>query len=339
MLRLRSEVGFSLTEFLVSITLTLVILGVALTSFRDAYTLSESAGLLADVNENLRSGVAFLVRDLIQTGQGIPTGGVPIPNGAGAQAVRRPSPAGQTYTFSPSAVIPALTPGAGLGPLVGGQPTDMVTVLYADITLPLNTAPLTFIAADGSRATVDPSIPITSPDTAVRPGDLILFTNALGNALQEVTRTDGGQTMFFDAGDALNLNQPGASEGTLVQLQTAPGQYPPTTATRLVMVTYYLDVTDPTSPRLVRQVGAGTPLAIALGIENFQLSYDLVDGVTNPTNVKTPVDPNSPQEIRKANVFLTARSEMPHRITRQFLRNSLSTQVSLRSLSFVDRYR
>ncbi len=339
MARLGREGGFSLTEFLVSVTLTLVILAIALTSFRDAYTISESAALLADVNENLRSGMNFLVRDLIQTGQGIPTGGVPIPSGSGAQPVRRPSPPGQAYAFPPSAVLPALTPGAALGPLVGGQPTDIVTLLYADITLPLNEAPLSFIAADGSRATVDPSIPITDPGTAVRPGDLILFSNALGNALQEVTRTDGGQTMFFDAGDALNLNQPAASEGTLVQLQSAPGQYPPTTATRLVMVTYYLDATDPINPRLVRQVGAGTPLAIALGIENFQLSYDLVDGVTNPTNVKTPVDPNSPQEIRKVNVFLTARSETAHRITRQFLRNSLSTQVSLRSLSFVDRYR
>lgn len=335
----RSQAGFSLTEFLVSTTLTLAVLAIAMTSFRDAYTFNESAALLSEVNQNLRSGMNYLVRDLIQTGQGIPTGGVPIPNGSGAQPVRRPSPPGQNYTFTPSIVIPALTPGAALGPVVGGQPTDMVTVLYADITLPLNTTPLVSIAADGSRATVDPSIPITEPGTAIRPGDLILFSNALGNALQEVTRTDGAQTMFFDAGGAFNLNQPGASEGTIVRLQSAPGQYPPTTATRILMVTYYLDATDSSSPRLVRQVGAGAPLAVALGIENFQLSYDLVDGVTNPTNVKTPADPNSPQEIRKVNLFLTARSEALHRVTRQLLRNSLSSQVSLRSLSFVDRYR
>ncbi len=336
---LRGEAGFSLAEFLVSVTLTLVVLALAFTSFQNAYSISESAALMADVNENLRSAMHFLVRDLIQTGQGIPTGGIPIPSGTGAQPVRRPSPPGAAYTFSDGPVLPALTPGAGLGPTVGGWATDMVTLLYADITLPLNAAPLAFVAADGSRATVDPSIPITDPDTAIRPGDLILFSNALGNALQEVTRTDGGQTMFFDTGDPLNLNQPGAGEGTLGQLQSAPGQYPPTTATRVVMVTYYLDATDPSSPRLMRQVGAGTPLAIALNIENLQLSFDLVDGVTNPTNVKTPVPPNSPQEIRKVNVFVTARSETPHRIMRQFLRNSLSTQVSLRSLSFVDRYR
>jgi len=333
------QAGFTLAEFLVSVTLTLVVLAIAFTSFRDAYSISETAALVADVNENLRSAMNFIVRDLIQTGQGIPTGGIPIPSGTGAQPVRRPSPPGQAYTFPAEPVVPALTPGAGLGPVVAGLPTDMVTVFYADITLPLNTAPLTFIAADGSRATVDASIPITDPSTAIRPGDLILFSNALGNALQDVTRTDGGQTMFFDTGDALNLNQPGAGEGTLVQLQSAPGQYPPTTATRVVMVTYYLDATDPANPRLVRQVGAGPPLAVGLGIENLQLSFDLVDGVTNPTNVKTPVAPNSPQEIRKVNVFLMARSDARHRTTGEFLRSSLSTQVSLRSLSFVDRYR
>jgi hypothetical protein len=47
----------------------------------------------------------------------------------------------------------------------------------------------------------------------------------------------------------------------------------------------------------------------------------------------------SPNQIRKANLMVSGRSRIPMRGTRQFFRNRLFTQVSLRSLAFVDRYR
>jgi hypothetical protein len=141
------------------------------------------------------------------------------------------------------------------------------------------------------------------------------------------------------SGDPIGLNQMAADEGTLASLQTAPDVYPPTTATRVTLVTYYIDVTtDPALPRLVRQVNNGPRLAVALAVENLQFTYDLVDGTTNPTNVETPGADNSPHQIRKVNLFLAGRSLdlMPN--PRQFFRNSMATQVTLRSLSFVDRY-
>jgi hypothetical protein len=125
-----------------------------------------------------------------------------------------------------------------------------------------------------------------------------------------------------------------------MNLQSSPGVFPPTTATRILMVSYYIDVTtDPELPRLVRRVNMGPPLAIALGVENFQVTYDLVDGVTNPTNVDTPAVGNSANQIRKANLFLAARSQDLNPATNRFFRNTLSTQVGLRSLSFVDKYK
>ncbi len=335
---MKSEAGFSLPEFLVSMLLTLIVLGMSLGTFNDSVGVDQLAGLVADTDQNLRSALNLMTRDLIQTGEGIPTGGIPVASGAGATPINRPGPVGTAYTFPAGPVLPAVTTGAGMGPTVVAQSTDMVTVLYADPTLALNTASLTSLNATGTRATVDASISITDPETAVRAGDLIMFSNPMGNTLLEVTGTDGAQTMVFDAGDPLNLNQSAAAAGTLLSLQSAPGTYPPTVATRVVMVTYYIDASNPSGPRLVRVVGGGAPLAVALGIENLQLTYDLVDGVTNPTNVKTPVAPNSPHEIRKVNLFLSARSEVVQRRTGQWFRNSLATQVSLRSLSFVDRY-
>ena len=47
----------------------------------------------------------------------------------------------------------------------------------------------------------------------------------------------------------------------------------------------------------------------------------------------------SPNQIRKVNFVLTGRTRLPLRSTRQFSHKTLVTQVSLRSLAFVDRYR
>ena len=156
--------------------------------------------------------------------------------------------------------------------------------------------------------------------------------------MQYVSRV-AGQNIFFDSGDPLRLNQPGASQGSITQIKNG-AVFPPTTATRVWLITYYLDfTTDPAMPRLIRRVNNKPGEAVALVLDDFQLSYDLVDGVTNPTNVETPVAPNSPNQIRKANIFISGRSTSRVRNTGDFLRRTLTTQVSLRSLSFIDRYR
>jgi hypothetical protein len=166
-----------------------------------------------------------------------------------------------------------------------------------------------------------------------------LFSNPLGTALRMVTQNPNGQLVTMMPGDPMAINQDAAAEGTILNLQTGPGAYPPTTATRVLMVTYYIDnVTDPTLPRLVRQVNVGPRLAMALGVENVQLTYDLVDGVNNPTNVDEPPPANSANQIRKVNLFVAARSLDKMPTLDQFFRNSMATQVGLRSLSFMDRY-
>ena len=234
---------------------------------------------------------------------------------------------------------PRSRPDSTLGPTVLGVQTDIVTLMYADPTLALNTWPLTAIAPDGSSMTVDARTSIITAD-GLRVGDLILFSNAQGNAMQAVTRISGGQTVFFDPMDPLALNQPAAASGTLLGLQSSPGVFPPTTATRISMISYYVDnVTDPNLPRLVRQVNGGARLAISLGVENLQITYDFVDGATNPTNVPDAPTGNSPNQIRKANLFLSARSIDQDPRTRQFFRNSTATEVGLRSMAFVDRYK
>ena len=102
----------------------------------------------------------------------------------------------------------------------------------------------------------------------------------------------------------------------------------------------------------MRRVNNQLGTAVAFDIENFTVSYDLADSVTNPANVRMVAadltSPNvggrcapqacSPNQIRKVNVMLSARSKTIMKGTSQYLRNRLLTQVSLRSLAFVDRY-
>lgn len=319
-------------------TLSMMILLAGLTAFTRSLEISDTSRLMADANHSLQAAMSIMVRDFIQTGQGIPRGGIAIPTGGGALPILRPAPANLTLTLSPTAVtLPSVWTGGSQGPTLLGVQTDLVTLIYADPTLALNQFPLTNIAANGSTMTVNAGTPLNQPD-GLKVGDLVLFTNALGSAMQMVTQVNG-QIATFAAGDALRFNQRTAPQGTILNLQSSPGVYPMTTATRITMVSYYLDdVTDPQLPRLIRQVNAGGRLAIALGVDNLQFTFDLINGTTNPSNVETPIAPLSPNMIRKANLFLAARSLDRSLPSNQFLRNSMAVSVGLRSLTFVNRY-
>jgi len=347
--RSHAQAGFTLAELLVAMAITLIIMGVTLTAFTHAMRANEVAILMLGANENLRIGLDLMVRDFIQVGQGLPsTKVISLPSGTSANPIVRPGPPGMNYTFPAGATeLTAVTPGAGLGfnartetGVDTGVATDIVTVIYADSQFvgTDGNPPQCTLSADGSRMVV-------SIDAQIEEGDLIMFTNSTpnGTALQMVTRHEGtppNQTAYFDVSDPLNLNQRTAEDGTIIQLQSSPGVYPPTTATRIRMVTYYIDNRREPA-QLVRCLNAECVVdpngrrTVAFGMENIQLSYDLVDGVTNPADVKNPASPN---QIRKVNLFLAARSRDRFSVTRQCFRNSLATQVSLRSMSFVDRY-
>jgi hypothetical protein len=196
---------------------------------------------------------------------------------------------------------------------------------------------------------------------SVRVGDLMMFTKGSVSALAYVTAVDGNQTFTFATGDPMNINQfGGVLNGTVDDLATtAPTTANSSSVSRIRMISYYLDNTlDPTTPRLMRHMNWGDPaaavnhrgLTVAFAIDNLQFTYDMLDGVTNPSNVRMVAadltsagacspNPCSPNQIRKVNVFLSGRSTQTFSVTKRFFRNALNTQVSLRSLALVDRYK
>lgn len=338
----QGDSGFGLVELLVSTALLLIVLTGAVRALDDARRAADAGLKLADGNQNLRMSLVLITRDAIQTGRGLPNGGIPIPRGGSAAPIARPGPPGTNLTFPATwPVLPSICPAPDAGPLLNGVRTDIVTVLFADATLPLNEYPLTSVATDGSRATVDSRTSIADPRTGLRPGDLIMFTNSVGNAIQTVTSVSS-QVVNFASGDPNDLfrfNQRTATTGTILQIRS--GQtFPTTSATRVTMVSYYLDsVTAPGQVRLMRREGFQTARLVGVGIENLQATYDIVDTFVNPTNQVDAVAPYSPMQIRKLNLFLASRSDQRLAQTGRPVRMSVATQVSLRSMSFRDKYR
>jgi hypothetical protein len=144
----------------------------------------------------------------------------------------------------------------------------------------------------------------------------------------------------------------------------APATVLATTATRVRMITYYIDNTDTLHPRLVRRINNGSPTVfdntsgttVAFDVDKLQISYDLVDGNANPSYVLfsaadlagtvgtgacapvAPVTPCTVNMVRKINVTLGTRSRKPFSVTGRYFHNQLTTQISLRGMAFVNEY-
>lgn len=352
--------GFSLLELMVALVILLIIVAATLRTLQDATHTSEAITKMAEVQDNLRSGMNLMARDLVQAGSGIPISGILIPftdpannpiNAPIPLPINRPSPAGKAYTFPVQAMLTTITPGPGMGDASMGLATDMVTLLYADNTLnwpgmapinnPANPKCNGVIALNGDSIAFDTATAgcakLQAGNVSVVPGDLIMLTSSQGGNILQVVTNVAGNVLSFAPGDAFNLNGVAAASGTIQQLQVG-GAFPPIRATRVYMITYYVDTTA-LSPRLMRQVNFNPPQVVAQGIENMQVTFDLSSPVNLPgINIPVINPPDSPNQIRKVNLLMAARSQNPYSVTGQYFRTNLVTQVSLRSLTFQNRY-
>ncbi|MEQ1869795.1 MAG: hypothetical protein ABL961_07200 [Vicinamibacterales bacterium] len=364
MRRLFREDGLSVTELLISTTIMLTLIGSALTTFQNAVLVNDTASQMGDANQNLRAGVNQMVKDFMQAGRIIGPEGIPIPNGSGAVAVTRPAPPAQTMTFNVATTtnLPDITTGYLLGPTVNGTRSDIVTLMTIDAFMPVIETPPTG-GTDPNEGVIDPAgafvtLPANSiwligdpaNDTpAMNVGDLVMFKNPRGMAIQTVTRKDSTH-LYFDASDWFNFNQRSAAQGTIMQIKdtpsTATAWTEKTSLFRAMMVTYYVDsVTTPGAPRLVRQVNNFLPQALAGVVEDLDLTYDLVDGVNNPSDIPslpytdtTAGVTYTANQIRKVNIHVGVRSEAISRPSLDYIRNHITTAVDVRSLASIDNY-
>lgn len=311
----------------------------------------------------------------------------PTPCGT-TPAINRPK-LGGTTTFPPcNGTLPAVEPGYELGPPITapdattgtvanpGSITDEITVVYVDNlgldSKPINATPTTSPSNPGcpngslmlSGTTLTATFDGTTLNSSggyncvnflqngitINPGDLIMFSNTLGQAILAVTSVNG-QTLTFAKGDAFGLNGRTEHGGTINYLQTntasnctgsgASACFANTMATRVWMVTYYLDnVTSPPYVRLIRQVGLNAPTPVGETLENLQFTYNFVDGNLNPANQPSVPAGDSESQIMAVNVLLAARSTYERRAgtTVRFSRDNLWTQVSIRGNAYTNPY-
>jgi prepilin-type N-terminal cleavage/methylation domain-containing protein len=357
----KHQFGFTLIELIVAMGVTATILAGAMLAFKDATTANQTVDLKSDMTDNLRAGANLIEQDLIQTATGIPTGGISIPSfppdgsACGSNiysTLNRPAPTTTKFPHC-NVVLPAIEPGPALGPAITGAGvssapnSDITTIMYADNTLSLDASPINSTACPagsitqtGNAATFDTNcVNLATAQIQVNSGDLIMFSNAKGNALQVVTSVNG-QTLNFAPGDAFGLNGTNAPQGTILQLRNSDGSYPPTTATRIWMITYYLDdQTDPVHVRLVRRVNFNTGVPVGETIDTLQFTYNFVDGISNPSNQSGVPTANNENQIRSVACVLGTRSDGVSLQTNQYLRNNFQMLVSLRSMAYVNRYR
>ena len=186
----------------------------------------------------------------------------------------------------------------------------------------------------------------------IRAGDLIMLTKGAQSTLVQVSSVTAAgvfpQVISFAANDSLNLNQaPPVADGTAGELQgtaprddltraptagapcaalPAPCDFVSTQATKIRMITYYIDnVTDPLRPRLVRRMNNGAwdvfdnsdGTAVAFDIEGLTITYDLADGVSNPSNVRMDdEDMDGTRPVFAAALLCESDSQGQHHVVR-----------------------
>ncbi|MGH9534661.1 MAG: hypothetical protein ACRD2E_07365 [Terriglobales bacterium] len=335
--------GFSLLELLLATTLTILMLVVAVTLMNQLFAVAAEATQTAAMNQNLRAAANLIAQDLGMTAAGIPIGGIPLPSkNSSPMPVTRPGVTGILFPAN-NLEISAITPGFGLGPSQAGATvddaygtgaltdSDEITLLQVDDQSQISAYPLASINTAGTQVTFNVNTNFGAGSEQLAKGDVLLLENVNGSALGMITGFSGDVAQLA-LGDPLNLNQPTATAGNIASLATG-GTYPSTTAYRVLMITYYLDFSVPSRPRLMRQLDDDAAQPVATGITGLQFSYNLSDGVT--VDDRNPANAN---QIRQVNIVISGRSEQPSHKTNQYYTNSIATAVAIRNLEFTNHY-
>ncbi len=351
----RSQAGFTLVEVLVSMAVGLLVLGAAVTLFKQSMDASFALAQRGEMQQAARAAMNSIGTDLSMAGTGMPYGGVALPSGSGSSPALFGCSAytslcyvnkGNGGQFVANQLTPVMT-GQSLGAQTT-QNTDSITIAYVDYTAAINQNPLASVSASGSSVTLTvnaaQNAAVFDQGTGIKLGDVLMLNNSRGTAVGVVTNlTPSSNTINLDSPDNLKYNQPGAASGNINSIGTG-GSFTTTTASRLLVITYYIDNSAGT-PRLMRQVNADNPAPVADNVENLQISYDIYNpnsaGSQLTTNLK---DANgTPGLIKNVHLAVTARTQTKGNLQGNgegidYQRITLALNVAPRNLSFHDTY-
>jgi len=369
----RTTRGFTLLELMISMSLGLVLLGAALTMFRQSVNATWTTSQKSEMQQDFRAASNLLQRDISMAGagalgqQGLAGNSVGLPvsatlpvypcsastcNYVNGAPVAYPTVTGAPYLYS---IIPGYNLGITVNAAEGA--TDIISISYADANLALNCYNVTVVSA----TQVTFQLPTTLPSTCVMPpgvttppllnaagvglqaGDYILFNTTAAGVVTNITvgTPTAGNTaafnVFFASGDPGHINQPTVTTGSLKQLPL--GLSATLSAVRLMLITYYLDISpiDGVTPRLMRIQSGRNPSPVAENVTHLKFSYDVDNnGVVTANQTSMPAG-TYPNNINKVNILhMTIRNQMKGTTGYQGL--DLQTSVSARNLSMGQEY-
>ncbi len=335
--------GFTLIEAMIVLILSAGLFATTLSLLRPAVDISTFSKQRGEMILNSRAAMNSIIRELSIAGTGLPQGGIQLPDGNGLDGSPRfGCDSIHGCWLNSSAVFPNnrlyyITPGHNTFSVPDGQMNDSVTLAYRDESLDLDQFPLVEISSDGTEITVDSRTNpgITNSATGIMAGDVLVLLNANGSA---VSNTE----IHLKKDDAINFNQPAAEYGNIRSLANAesPGDYPPTSAFRINLVTYFLAV-DPQLPDVVfmmRQVNTHEPVPVAEGTEKTEVTYDIYDDARQTASSGLVSAQGYPNQIRKVNLSIWCKSPKEGLFGRKNDRQVITSSVSARNLSFTNRY-
>lgn len=368
-----SRVGFTLLELMVSMALGLIVMAAMASLFKAGLNTAMVVTQRAETQQNMRSAIDLMVKDISLAGAGLPTGGIQLPTGGTSTPSRYGCDLTGTChvpTFNyPTGnfmygIIPGYQNGVEANAAIAAAPaprfSDSITVIYTDYNFPVWEYWACFpTGSTGGSLNVypntaySPAPPAINSAGGIQAGDLIMVSGGGLTAVGEVTTAPTSAAMTFANLDALNINQSGATSGNLNAIQSAVGSCTASTSTtgansvglyRIFAVTYYINVpagatTVPPSqtPRLMRQVNALPPVPVADDIINLQFAYDSDNAGALDTNQPNPLSVGeSPNNFQKINIVVMGQSIVQNSKSSQNM--YLATSVSARNMTFRNRY-
>lgn len=378
----KRQSGFSLLEMVVATALGTIVLGAAVQMYIQGVSATWTVSQRAEMQQDFRAASNILTTDLGLAGAGLgQDAAIALPVTAntpvlGCDQTKTCYINGGSVKYPITGGTPTLyglLPGYDEGPVINGQTTDIVTVVYTDTSFYLNCytatakssgvitfgppAGFTTWAATGclpSGTTLTAPQAVNDSVVGLTPGDLVWMNLGGVNVVAEVTGavTQTGTNTYtvpFNNNDVLKMNQTASG----YYLNGATASATGTSPIRILVNTYYLDNTV-TPTRMMEQVSGHTPMPIAENIVYLKFSYNLYNDSTNSpavncTNPGVTADGCGgastgllPSQITKINILNMAMDSTVKSaqfgLAKGYQTMNLQTSVCARNLTYSNNY-
>jgi len=282
------EAGFTLIEVMAAMVIFIIAMTAVFATFISQQKSFTTQSRVAEIQQNLREGVEFIMRDIRMAGYGIP-----------------PPPDNVTINVTiPNNVVAAgVTTMRGLYAKDNTTGPDQIYVLYR-FDMDANQPPTLLSSGMGTSST---AISVSSI-TGFANGDLILLASDTNADLFQITAAPSGNTLPHDTAgfNAAAAHPTFPAGGYLTN--------PATVVAKARFARYFIDTaTDPAHPTLmVDRMDGQTPQPVADDVEDLQLTYGIdtsvpADGIVDAWTA-TPADPS---QIRQVRLQMMGRARLP----------------------------